>query len=161
MPAVGLLSATGYPSHQKVFKTIDQGKYLTAANTYHPSRPTIDIICEVSDHHTAKRILKSKASGRSRTSSDWATSQVSRQTVKSVCKTVDNSNICNACEEPDNRRHGHLVCCDGCLRSFHKSCIGLRVVPRGWWECGNCHIRISKRQKQLSKDRITIDCQDY
>jgi hypothetical protein len=158
---VALLSASGYPGRQKLLKTADPERYLIRANTYHADRPKLDFTCKVSNHHAAKEILNRRATGRSKTSGDWATNHVSQEVVVSVCQSVDNSNICNTCEKPDNYCDGDLVCCDGCLRSLHKQCAGLRTVPKGRWTCGSCHIPISQRQKLLSMQRVTVDCQDY
>ena len=161
MPMLALLSASGYPDYKKLLKTIDTERYRSRANTYHPHTPKLEFAREVSDHHAAKKIATDKATGRSKTSGDWATNHVSQEALISICQSVDNSNICNTCEKPDNYCDGDLVCCDGCLRSLHKQCAGLRTVPKGRWTCGSCHIPISQRQKLLSMERVTVDCQDY
>ena len=33
---------------------------------------------------------------------------------------------------------GELLCCDGCPRTFHVECVGLRKIPRGNWLCQHC-----------------------
>ena len=44
-----------------------------------------------------------------------------------------NLDVCDACELPEGRSGslaGMLVCCDGCVRSFHVDCLGLEAVPQ-------------------------------
>jgi hypothetical protein len=161
MSGIGFLASHGDRNYTKIFKTIDKERYLIGANTYHSSTPEIPFFRKVTNRSDAKRLLKTMATGRSKTSGDWATNHVSYDTAESVCKTVDNSNICNTCEKPDNYCDGDLICCDGCPRSLHKRCAGLRTVPKGRWTCGSCHVPISERQKLLSMERKTVSCQDY
>ncbi|XP_042501440.1 uncharacterized protein LOC122079229 isoform X2 [Macadamia integrifolia] len=33
---------------------------------------------------------------------------------------------------------GHLICCDGCLSTFHQECVMLKLVPEGSWYCPFC-----------------------
>lgn len=47
--------------------------------------------------------------------------------------TKDNDDLCTICYQP-----GHLLCCDGCPRSFHQECIPLLEVPDDTWYCRYC-----------------------
>ncbi|XP_073529134.1 autoimmune regulator [Phyllobates terribilis] len=46
-----------------------------------------------------------------------------------------NDDECSMC-----RDGGELLCCDGCPRSFHLSCLvpPLTYIPSGTWRCGSC-----------------------
>ncbi|XP_043698169.1 uncharacterized protein LOC122648917 isoform X2 [Telopea speciosissima] len=33
---------------------------------------------------------------------------------------------------------GHLICCDGCLSTFHQECVMLKSLPEGSWYCPFC-----------------------
>lgn len=51
---------------------------------------------------------------------------------------IDNSDICGECGTP-----GDLLCCDGCDRSYHLTCLDppLNEVPSGSWYCSKCSVR--------------------
>jgi hypothetical protein len=51
-----------------------------------------------------------------------------------------NTEYCDRCKDP-----GDLVCCDGCPRSFHLPCKGLRKIPKGEWYCGDCETPINRK----------------
>ena len=57
-----------------------------------------------------------------------------------------NSDRCSACSG-----NGILLCCDGCVRSFHFSCLDPPMdqarPPDGEWLCFNCKARIEPRPK--------------
>jgi hypothetical protein len=152
-----LISTKGYPEYSKLAKTTRSPEaYMKNVNTYHPVLPKVELAVEVGDIHLAKRILKEHSKGVSKTSSDWSKSPPSKRIVKSVCKSIDNLNICNDCEYGGD----NLLCCDNCPRSFHLPCIGLRLVPDGEWSCEMCHEPISPRMLKLSKEFETTDCTD-
>ncbi|KAJ3326591.1 hypothetical protein HDU76_012801 [Blyttiomyces sp. JEL0837] len=44
-----------------------------------------------------------------------------------------NDDICGVC-----RKHGELICCDGCPLSFHQKCANLATIPEGEWFCEDC-----------------------
>ncbi|XP_075719747.1 autoimmune regulator [Rhinoderma darwinii] len=48
-----------------------------------------------------------------------------------------NDDECSVC-----RDGGELLCCDGCPRSFHLSCLAppLTFIPSGTWRCNSCKI---------------------
>lgn len=49
---------------------------------------------------------------------------------------IDNNNICAICNE-----EGDLLCCDGCILSYHKRCLCLKTaLPQGKWLCPECEI---------------------
>lgn len=151
-----LISAPGYPGSVKISKTIRTPKeYLTNMNTYHPDPPRIKKAIPVSDVHTAKRISKKYMTDMSKTSRDWSSHPPTYQVLKSICKSVDNLNICTDCKDCDN-----LLCCDGCRRSFHLSCIGLTAVPDGEWNCGMCEQPISHELLKLSSEFHTLNSND-
>ncbi|KAF5744495.1 hypothetical protein HS088_TW07G00067 [Tripterygium wilfordii] len=49
----------------------------------------------------------------------------------------ENDHICSVCHYG-----GDLILCDRCPSSFHKGCLGLKVVPGGDWFCPSCCCRI-------------------
>ncbi|KAG6648841.1 increased DNA methylation 1-like [Carya illinoinensis] len=53
---------------------------------------------------------------------------------KSFTTTLpENDAVCSVCHYG-----GELVLCDRCPSSFHKCCLGLKVVPNGDWFCPSC-----------------------
>ncbi|KRX09098.1 Zinc finger, FYVE/PHD-type [Pseudocohnilembus persalinus] len=49
-------------------------------------------------------------------------------------ETDNNEEICFICKE-----QGNLLCCENCFRSYHLSCINMKKVPNGLWECSFCN----------------------
>ncbi|MEE6509336.1 hypothetical protein FKM82_025647 [Ascaphus truei] len=56
--------------------------------------------------------------------------------VPSLSQHQSNDDECSVC-----RDGGELLCCDGCPRSFHLSCLvpPLTHIPSGTWRCGTCN----------------------
>lgn len=57
---------------------------------------------------------------------------------KSELESLNNEDECGIC-----RLEGDLLCCDGCTRSYHKACIGMRPaeeLPEGEWLCPECQV---------------------
>ncbi|GLE05885.1 hypothetical protein PINS_up015066 [Pythium insidiosum] len=52
------------------------------------------------------------------------------------------------------RLGGELLCCDGCPRAFHTTCIGLEAVPDEEWFCNECDMQTCGGCK---KNRIRLD----
>ncbi|XP_004295769.1 PREDICTED: uncharacterized protein LOC101307102 [Fragaria vesca subsp. vesca] len=60
-----------------------------------------------------------------------------------------NDNICTVCHYG-----GDLILCDECPSSFHKSCLGLKYVPKGEWFCPSCRCGVCGQRKE-DKEPIT------
>lgn len=62
------------------------------------------------------------------------------QEMKKIFGQSDECKICND--------GGELICCDGCINSFHLKCIKpeMKEVPRGQWFCSECE---EKRRKGI------------
>lgn len=62
-------------------------------------------------------------------------SYISRQSEE-----IDNNDFCRVCNGS-----GQLLCCDGCVDSFHFSCLDPPVnpdsPPEGQWFCPSCSVR--------------------
>ena len=145
-----------YPNYQKVAKTTRHpDSYMANVNTWHPVPPIVCSTTPVSNVHVAKRLIKERIKKSSRTSSDWATDIPNKKVIKSICKSIDNLNICVECKEPND-----LLCCDGCPRTFHLKCIGLRDVPDGYWDCEMCDTPISSKLIRMSNEYEITDCDD-
>ncbi|XP_071999357.1 autoimmune regulator-like isoform X1 [Engystomops pustulosus] len=67
-----------------------------------------------------------------------------------------NDDECTVC-----RDGGELLCCDGCPRSFHLTCLvpPLNYIPRGTWRCDSCRKGGSltdERKDQTDKDATVV-----
>ncbi|KAL4163683.1 hypothetical protein KRP22_005111 [Phytophthora ramorum] len=49
---------------------------------------------------------------------------------------------------------GELLCCDGCPRAFHVSCIGLADIPETEWFCNECNLQMCGACKE---NKIRLD----
>lgn len=62
---------------------------------------------------------------------------------------LDNNDFCTACGG-----NGEILCCDGCVRAFHFSCLDPPMKPenrpRGEWFC---HVCVSRREPQPNRPR--------
>ncbi|CAJ1942928.1 unnamed protein product [Cylindrotheca closterium] len=57
---------------------------------------------------------------------------------KSEFESLNNEDQCGVCG-----LEGDLLCCDGCSRSYHKECIGMKPteeLPEGEWLCPECQV---------------------
>ncbi|KAL3945532.1 MAG: hypothetical protein SGBAC_000356 [Bacillariaceae sp.] len=57
---------------------------------------------------------------------------------KSDFESLNNEDECGVCG-----LEGDLLCCDGCSRSYHKQCIGMKPaeeLPEGEWLCPECQV---------------------
>ncbi|NWS13676.1 AIRE regulator, partial [Pachyramphus minor] len=54
---------------------------------------------------------------------------------------AENEDECAACGDG-----GELICCDGCPRAFHLTCLvpPLPRVPSGTWQCGSCVMSVAE-----------------
>ena len=53
-------------------------------------------------------------------------------------ENLDNWDECGVCN-----REGELLCCDGCVRSYHRECLGMsstQPLPDGKWLCPECQL---------------------
>ncbi|NWZ54895.1 AIRE regulator, partial [Haliaeetus albicilla] len=80
--------------------------------------------------HSLKPATRSKASQSVQTPPQPPLSPLLLQLPES-----ENEDECAACGDG-----GELICCDGCPRAFHLSCLvpPLPCVPSGTWRCGSC-----------------------
>ncbi|KAG9134228.1 hypothetical protein Leryth_019166 [Lithospermum erythrorhizon] len=60
-------------------------------------------------------------------------SRMKSHDVKGNHKLNMNDYICSVCHDG-----GNLVLCDHCPSSYHKECVGLKVLPEGDWFCPSC-----------------------
>jgi hypothetical protein len=61
-----------------------------------------------------------------------------RRPSDSELADLDNADECAVC-----LREGDLLCCDGCVFSFHRACLGMSErdpLPEGRWLCPECQI---------------------
>lgn len=62
---------------------------------------------------------------------------------------IENVDYCSACGG-----NGQLLCCDGCIRSFHFGCLDPPIDPKhppeGEWYCSTC---LAKRDMQSESGR--------
>ena len=71
---------------------------------------------------------------RSRTS--YAQLPFARLPSSSDYESMENEDWCSVC-----RKEGELLCCDGCVASYHRKCVGLPLtggLPEGQWYCPEC-----------------------
>ena len=62
-----------------------------------------------------------------------------------------NEDFCAVC-----RKEGDLLCCDGCISSFHRECIGVSQnapLPEGSWYCPECSLVDSAKYGPLKGGR--------
>ncbi|NWT02976.1 AIRE regulator, partial [Mionectes macconnelli] len=62
---------------------------------------------------------------------------------------VENEDECAACGDG-----GELICCDGCPRAFHLTCLvpPLPRVPSGTWQCGSCVTSVAEPSRLPEAD---------
>ncbi|XP_034038510.1 autoimmune regulator [Thalassophryne amazonica] len=67
-----------------------------------------------------------------------------RETEISMVQSHYNDDECTVCKDG-----GELICCDGCPRAFHLYCLEppLTSIPRGSWQCEQCHVNKMKKEK--------------
>lgn len=51
---------------------------------------------------------------------------------------------------------GNLVCCDGCPRAFHLSCVMLYDIPQGKWLCPDCKRAARSRDPTAAVSAVSI-----
>ncbi|NXY09379.1 AIRE regulator, partial [Pteruthius melanotis] len=78
--------------------------------------------------------------------------QPSRQWLLTPCplpRGQENEDECAACGDG-----GELICCDGCPRAFHLTCLvpPLPHVPSGTWRCGSCVESVAEPGRLLEAD---------
>ncbi|XP_077367894.1 autoimmune regulator [Festucalex cinctus] len=92
-----------------------------------------------------------------------ATFQHKRETTAATTgQSHHNDDECAACKDG-----GELICCDGCPRAFHLTCLDppLASIPSGSWRCKDCSGRKGKEQKtqhalqprQTNSNTSTVD----
>lgn len=57
---------------------------------------------------------------------------------KEQFEALDNADECGVCQG-----EGELLCCDGCVRSYHRSCLAMNALeelPEGKWLCPECRL---------------------
>uniref|UniRef100_A0A8C7VBK9 Autoimmune regulator n=1 Tax=Oncorhynchus mykiss TaxID=8022 RepID=A0A8C7VBK9_ONCMY len=65
----------------------------------------------------------------------------------SVCVCIQaqrNDDECAVCKDG-----GELICCDGCPRAYHLTCLDppLTTIPSGTWRCQSCHSNKVRRER--------------
>lgn len=154
--SVSVISAPGY-QQKKVSKSINgSNASLQNAQTYHPGPVGLVGSFNTSRPSEAKALLLEKFSGGRK--GDWiqAENAVVLKEAKHICATVENLNVCVGCK----KNTGMLICCDGCIRSYHLSCCGLNRVPSGDWFCGNCDTEVSPRLIRMSLEFKTVSARN-
>jgi len=48
------------------------------------------------------------------------------------------NDLCFVCGE-----YGDIICCDTCTNAAHLSCVGLKSVPDGMWQCESCLLKFN------------------
>jgi len=59
--------------------------------------------------------------------------EVQRDEDYNLSETDANEAWCFICRES-----GKLICCENCSKTFHLSCVGIKKLPSGSWECPYC-----------------------
>jgi len=156
MPTVAIVKTSGYSNSVKVSLSINGSEaVIRNTNTYHPRAPVVLATFDTANPRLLKSLILQKyKKNRSSTSRDWIEGDSKQicETAEELCSTIENLNICIDCK----KNKGTLICCDGCIRSYHASCIGLREVPSGKWYCGNCHEEVDSSIIEESNKFDTI-----
>ena len=42
---------------------------------------------------------------------------------------------------------GNVLCCGGCTRVAHASCVGLKIAPKGDWHCKDCAAKLAQKKQ--------------
>ena len=50
---------------------------------------------------------------------------------------------------------GNMLCCEGCTKVAHASCVNLKIAPKGAWHCKDCAAKMAQK-KQASRAAATL-----
>ena len=50
---------------------------------------------------------------------------------------------------------GNMLCCEGCTKVAHASCVNLKTAPKGAWHCKDCTAKLAQK-KQASRAAATL-----
>uniref|UniRef100_A0A8C7VBK6 Autoimmune regulator n=1 Tax=Oncorhynchus mykiss TaxID=8022 RepID=A0A8C7VBK6_ONCMY len=135
---------------KQVFGSGSAKKCIKVGGEYYTSGPFNEL---TGGHKTksanTKYHHKEESSTRVRDVSDCSSNTVAQR----------NDDECAVCKDG-----GELICCDGCPRAYHLTCLDppLTTIPSGTWRCQSCHSNKVRRERiypltETSSSNSTID----
>ncbi|CDQ56306.1 unnamed protein product [Oncorhynchus mykiss] len=132
---------------KQVFGSGDAKKCIKVGGEYYTSGPFNEL---TGGHKTksanTKYHHKEESSTRVRDVSDCSSNTVVfiHYFPRECVSAQRNDDECAVCKDG-----GELICCDGCPRAYHLTCLDppLTTIPSGTWRCQSCHSNKVRRER--------------